>query len=225
MTSLREDVVLIEHSDPGARQARMSTNTYAVLRAGRALLMDTTFSPLVPFIRSLAERGFAPAGLVLSHRHVAAGDVVRALADEFDIPVLLHPRDAQHPQALFAQVPFQDPIGHPLLETFGLEAIHFPGHTSGHIVLYGAEGGGTLFTGDAAMGTTAGQAESGIEYLIRPPVGTSVDDGELRNQWIAFNRPVATVLPYHGNGYVDRPADIRRIMATLTREQRTVGLS
>jgi glyoxylase-like metal-dependent hydrolase (beta-lactamase superfamily II) len=226
MTVLLDDVVLIEHSDPGARQAQLSTNTYAVLRNGRALLIDTNFSPLMPFVRELATRGFTPAALVISHRHVAGtGDAVRALANEFKMPVLMHPWDAGHPQATVTKVPYEDPINHPLLAEFGLEAIHFPGHTSGHIALYSAEKGGLLFTGDAAMGTTADQAGAGIERLIRPPAGLSTDDAELRKQWLSFTRPVATVLPYHGTGYVDRGADIARIMAPLTREQPTTGFA
>ena len=138
MTSLRDDVVLIEHSDPGARQAQLSTNSYAVLRDGRALLLDTNFSMLVPFVRELAARGFTPAALVLSHRHVAGtGDAVRDLANEFKIPVLMHPTDAAHPQAAAARVPYENVMNHPLLAEFGVEAIHFPGHTAGHIALYG----------------------------------------------------------------------------------------
>lgn len=30
---------------------------------------------------------------------------------------------------------------------------------------------------------------------------------QLRKQWLTFNRPVATVLPFHGTGYIDRQAD------------------
>lgn len=226
MTALRDDIVLLEHSDPGARRALLSTNTYAVLRAGRALLIDTSFSFLVPFVEQLAARGFTPAALVISHRHVAGtGDAVRALADQFKMPVLMHPVDAKHPQAMVAHVRYENPIGHPVLANFRLEAVHFPGHTSGHVVLYGAENGGVLFAGDAAMGTTADQADSGIERLIRPPAGLSTDDTELRRQWLSFSRPVATVLPYHGTGYVDKAGNIDSIMAPLTREQPTTGFS
>ena len=224
MTELREDVVLIEHSDPGARHARLSTNAYVVLTPGRALFIDTNLSILAPFMQELAARGFTPAALVISHRHVAGnGDAVRALANQFKMPVLMHPRDATHPQAMVAEVPYENPIGHPVLAEFGLEALHFPGHTSGHIALYGSGKGGLLIAGDAAMGTTAGQAASGVERLVRPPAGLSTDDTQLRQQWLSFSRPVATVLPYHGTGYVDRAADIAGIMAPLTREQPTTG--
>jgi glyoxylase-like metal-dependent hydrolase (beta-lactamase superfamily II) len=199
MCQLNRRVFLLEHSDPGARQVGLSTNTYALVAPGRSLLFDVTFSELTPFVRELHDRGFVPAGLVLSHGHVVGNsNTVRALAREYDIPVFMHPLDAR--QAMIS-VDYENPIGHPLLADFGLEALHFPGHTAGHIVLYGAENGGLLLVGDAAMGPTAGQTEAGVEQLVRPPLGTNVDDEQLRQGWLAFTRPVATVLPYHGTGY------------------------
>jgi glyoxylase-like metal-dependent hydrolase (beta-lactamase superfamily II) len=226
MSTLRENLVLLEHSDPGARRARLSTNAYAVLGPGGALLIDASILTMVPFLHDLAGRGFAPAALVISHRHVAGtGDALRAISDEFKIPVLLHPIDAGHPQASFARVRYEDPVGHPVLASFGLEAILFPGHTSGSIVLYSADNGGMLFTADAAMGPNADQTAAGIERLIRPPAELSTDDRELRRQWLSFSRPVASVLPYHGTGYVDRAADMQQIMAPLRREEPTIGLA
>ncbi|MGH9964056.1 MAG: hypothetical protein ACRD5E_04415 [Nitrososphaeraceae archaeon] len=80
-------------------------------------------------------------------------------------------------------------------------------------MLYSTSNGGLLLTGDSAMGTTADQAKAGLERLVRPPIDTSVDDAELRKQWLAFDRPVVTVLPFQGTGYVDRPAaDLASIM-------------
>jgi hypothetical protein len=91
-------------------------------------------------------------------------------------------------------------VGHPVLREFGFEALLFPGQTAGSIMLYSTNNEGLLLTGDSAMGTTADQAKAGLERLIRPPIETSVDDAELRRQWLAFDRPVATVLPFHGTG-------------------------
>jgi hypothetical protein len=90
MTHLRSDIVLIEYSDPGAEAARISTNTYALLNAGRMLLVDTNVSSLLPFVRKLSEDGFTPAALVISHRHVVGlGDAIGSLEAEFKIPLLL----------------------------------------------------------------------------------------------------------------------------------------
>jgi hypothetical protein len=61
MTHLRPDIILIEHSDPGAEEAHISTNTYALLNEGRMLLMDVNVPTLLPFVRQLSDDGFSPA--------------------------------------------------------------------------------------------------------------------------------------------------------------------
>ena len=80
MTHLRPDIVLIEHSDPRAEAAHISTNTYALLKVERMLLVDMSVTPLLPFVRQLSDDGFSPAALVISHRQVvglgdALGDI------------------------------------------------------------------------------------------------------------------------------------------------------
>jgi len=223
MTHLRRDIVLIEHSDPGAEDVHLSTNTYALLNAGRMLLVDTNVSLLLPFVRQLSDDGFSPAALVITHRHVVAlGDALSDLKTEFKIPLLLHPIDAKHKQAVAAGIPFENPIGHEVLSEFGFEALLFPGQTAGSIMLYSINNGGILLTGDSASGTSADQAKAGLEHLIRPPIDTSVDDAELRRRWLAFDRPVATVLPFHGTGYIDRSAaDLASIMQSLVGSEPT----
>ena len=223
MTHLRPDIVLIEHSDPGAEEVHISTNTYALLNAGRMLLVDTNVSHLLPFVRQLSDDGFSPAALVITHRHVVGlGDALSDIKTEFKIPLLLHPIDAKHKQAVAAGIPFENPIGHRVLSEFAFEALLFPGQTAGSIMLYSTNNGGLLLTGDSASGTSADQAKAGLERLIRPPIDTSVDDAELRKQWLAFDRPVATVLPFHGTGYVDRSAaDLASIMQPLVRSEPT----
>ena len=223
MTRLRPDITLIEYSDAGAEEAHISTNTYALLNAGRMLLLDTNVSSLLPFVRQLSDNGYSPAALVLSHRHVVGlGDAIGDISTEFKIPVLLHPIDARHQQALDSGIQFENPVGHPILGEFGFEALLFPGQTAGSIVLYTTQHGGILLTGDSATGTSANQAKAGLERLVRPPIETSVDDAELREQWLAFNRPVATVLPFHGTGYIDRQAnDLVSIMRPLVRPEPT----
>ncbi|MGH9979170.1 MAG: hypothetical protein ACRD8Z_25555 [Nitrososphaeraceae archaeon] len=53
---------------------------------------------------------------------------------------------------------------------------------------------------------------------------TSVDDAEPQRQWLAFDRPVATVLPFHGTGYIDRLAsELASIMQPLARSEPTCG--
>ena len=223
MTHLRPEIVLIEHSDPGAEDVHLSTNTYALLNAGRMLLVDTNVSHLLPFVRQLSDDGFSPAALVITHRHVVGlGDALSDLKTEFKIPLLLHRIDAKHKQAVATGIPFENPVGHRVLSEFGFEALLFPGQTAGSIMLYSTNNAGLLLTGDSASGTSADQAKDGLERLIRPPIDTSVDDTELRRQWLAFDRPVATVLPFHGTGYFDRSAvDLASIMQPLVRSEPT----
>ena len=208
MIHLGPDIVLIEYSDPGAEEFRLSTNTYALLNSGLMLLVDTNISSLLQFVRQLSDDGFSPSALVITHRHVVGlGDALGTLKSEFKIPLLLHPIDARRQQALNSGLSFENPVGHQALAKFGFEALLFPGQTAGSIMLYSSRKGGVLLTGDSASGTSADQAKAGLERLIRPPIDTSVDDAELRRQWLAFDRPVATVLPFHGTGYVGRSAE------------------
>jgi hypothetical protein len=84
-----------------------------------------------------------------------------------------------------------------------------------------------LLTGDAAMSTTADQADVELERLIRPPIDFNVDDAQLRKQWLAFDferLPISTVLPFHGTGYLDRRKEnIQSIMKPLKRPEPTIG--
>jgi glyoxylase-like metal-dependent hydrolase (beta-lactamase superfamily II) len=131
MMYLRPDIALIEYSDPGAEEVHLSTNTYALLNGGRMLLVDTNISSLLPFVRQLSDDGFSPSALVITHRHVVGlGDALNDLKTEFKIPLLLHPIDARHRQALASGIAFDNPVGHRVLSKFGFEALLFPGQTA-----------------------------------------------------------------------------------------------
>lgn len=133
MTRLRPDIVLIEYSDAWAEEAHLSTNTYALLGASWMLLVDTNVSSLLPFVRQLSDDGYSPA-VVLSHRHVVGlGDAIGDISTEFRIPVLIHPIDAGHQQALASGIQFENPVGHPVIGEFGFEALLFHGRTAGSI--------------------------------------------------------------------------------------------
>lgn len=222
---LLEDLILLEHADPGARRVQMSTNAYVLLAEGKALVVDAAFDYLLPPIREIAREGHPPAGLVLSHRHLAGnGDLFRAFEEEFGVPVFLHPLDAGHEQSRGAGVEFQDPMASPLFGEFGVEVIHFPGQTEGSVMLYRGRDG-LLLTGDSAMGPTRPQAAGGTERLIRTPAFTSVDDGRLRRNWLGFDRPVSHVGPYHGGVYANRAGgEMEGIMRPLKREEPTRGM-
>jgi hypothetical protein len=126
MTRLRPDIVLIEYSDPGAEEIHLSTNTYGLLNAGRMLLVDTNVSSLLSFVRQLFDDWVLPSALMITHRHVVGlGDALNDLKSEFKIPLLLHPIDARHRQALASGIAFENPLGHRVLREFGLRQYYF----------------------------------------------------------------------------------------------------
>ena len=221
---LLDDLALLEHDDPGGRRAEMSTNTSVLLAEGKSLVVDSAFDYLLTQIREIASGGYPPAGLVLSHRHLAEnGNLFRVFAEEFGAPIFLHPLDAGHSQAASA-VEFQDPMQSPLFAEFGVEVIHFPGQTDGSVMLY-RQRDGLVIAGDSAMGTTRPQAAGGMERLIRPPFFTSTDDEQLRRNWLGFERPVSHVVPYHGSVYVGHGGErMAEIMRPLVRQETTRGV-
>ena len=74
---------------------------------------------------------------MISHRHVVDFDYsIQTIATEFEIPVLLHPIDSRHPQALNTDIKFENPIDHPILYEFGIQTLLFPGHKEGHVIFY-----------------------------------------------------------------------------------------
>ena len=108
------------------------------------------------------------------------------------------------------------------LTNSGLRHYYSPARLQVPVILHTTKHGGVLLTADPAMGTTSNQSKAGSERLVRPPIETSVDDTGLREQWLAFDRLVATVLPFHGTGYIDRQAsDIASIMRPLVRPEPT----
>ena len=219
-----ERVALLEHSDPGARQANIATNTYVVVNGnGQALLIDGSFDYLVPPLQALLGEAYHLMGIALTHRHLAEHGAVRQIARTFGVPGFLHSRDAisLHDES---GLKFNDPMHSNVLATFGLEAVFFPGHTEGSVMFYGASDG-VLFTGDAAMGPSRDQSTKGIERLLRPPVSFNTDDVQLRSGWVAFNRSVRHVFPFHGAFYTGCSAEkITRLMHPLQREEPTHGM-
>lgn len=221
---LLDDLILLEHDDPGGREAGMSTNAYVLISDGKSLLMDVSYEHLLLLVRAVAGEGYPPAGLLLSHRHLAGnGDVFGTFEEEFDAPIFLHPLDTEHPQAKSAGVEFRNPMENTLFEEFGAEVMHFPGQTEGSVMLY-RERDGLLLSGDSAMGPTNPQTAGGMERLIRPPLFTSVDDEGLRRNWMRFDRSVVHFGPLHGSVYMNRADRMEEIMHPLVREEPTQGV-
>jgi glyoxylase-like metal-dependent hydrolase (beta-lactamase superfamily II) len=204
--ALDDDLLLL----PGGPAVGGAANGYAILADGRMLLVDAVFRQQLEAVRVLRREGHAPAALVLTHRHAAAqANALRAFHAELRVPVYLHPADALHPHARNKGIPYLDPTGpDDVLAAFGVEAVHFPGHTGGHVLLRWRAHGGVLFTGSAAVVESDGVA--------RPPAAFSHDDEELRRSWAGFHLPAAALCPFHGPPLVDRAADMPRLLAALS---------
>lgn len=87
------------------------------------------------------------------------GDAFEVMAEEFGIPILLHPADAAASESRRAGIEFSDPLQSSVLAGVGLEVFHFPGHTGGSIVLYSGNHGGLLLAGHKRRGRRRAQGE------------------------------------------------------------------
>ncbi len=212
--ALYDDLLLLRGGSFSGERA----NGYAILSGGRMLLVDAVFRQQLDAVRALRGEGIAPAALVLTHRHAAAqANALRAFHAELRVPVYLHPADADHPQARNKGIPFRDPTTpDALLDEFGVSAVHFPGHTDGHVLLRWSAHGGVVFAGNCATG------EGEADGLSRPPAAFSHDDEQLRRGWAGFALQAASLCPFHGAPFVDRAADMPRFLASLAAPRATL---
>lgn len=218
---LTPNLLLLPHDEPFARRNGRSANCYAVVGEEASILIDGGFGDLLPAAAQLRAQGTPPTAIVLTHRHVAAqGDAFAAFVQDYRTTLFLHPLDARHPQARQTGLTFHDPVHNELLRSAGLEVIYFPGHTEGHVMVYLADHGGVLLTGDCAMGPRFDEDARG-RTLVRPPVELTVDDVQLRQGWETFHRSLSTIGPYHGGLYVDQGRQLGPVMAPLRRPEPT----
>lgn len=215
----------IKHSDPGSIKAGMATNTYILTANGKALIIDAAFDYLLETIKEVLRDTLTVAGFFYSHNHVVGNsNFLEGYKNEFNVPFFLHSLDAAAFGIENASF-FENPINHPALTDFNIEVQLFQGHTKGSVIIYQAGNGGLIIAGDAAMGATDGQALEGIERLIRVPTQMSYSDSTIRQNWLAFNLPVAHFASYHGISYYNKKQEMPEIMKLLTREQATMSLN
>ncbi len=213
---LYDDLVLLPQAGATTGSGR-PPNSFAVLFEGYSVLFDAPYNWTLGGIHKLAEEGYPPKVLVLSHRNVAGqGDAYGALRETYGVLILLHPADASHPEAKQAGVEFDDPVTDEVLEEAGLEPIHFPGHTAGSVILYWSAHGGVLLAGDCAVGPGPRQDQEPLR-LERSPGPTEAMTERLAEQWRVFDKPLRTVCPLHGTVYKDRD-DLADIMRPLSEE-------
>ncbi len=199
MQELAHHIYSIALGEIGPEEAVLPIYSYCVLdeQRRRALWIDAPFEPALAAARELATRGIVSAGMLLTHRHIVGLSTAwaRARAQFEGLPFLLHPLDAQHEQA-FRWNPaesFENPLDHPLLRSFQLVCRHFPGHTSGHVLVQHVPTS-VWFVGDSAMTHGPGREPA----LMRPPAPFSMDDDRLRASWCELDENIATIAPFHG---------------------------
>ncbi len=217
-----DDVLLLPQAEATTGPTGRPPNSYAVLFEDRSVLFDAPFRRLLPALQRLADDGYPPAALVVSHRHVVGqGDGFEAIQDAFGCPLFLHPTDARHPSVREAGLDFENPMAHDLLTGAGLETLHVPCHTAGSVMLYTERHGGVVLAGDSAVGPGPKQPE-GARRLERPPTISDDADAQLRALWKDWDRPLSAVLPLHGQTYLqaDLPnEDLRAVMRPLWEEE------
>jgi glyoxylase-like metal-dependent hydrolase (beta-lactamase superfamily II) len=192
--TLFPDLLLLRSDEPSGLAA---ANAYAIVQGERVLLVDAVHRSQLEQARGLVEAGRQIVGMVITHRHVVAqGNVLRALYAKLRIPIYLHPLEAAHRQARAVEIPFHDPCAPgSLVRAFRAEAIHFPGHTAGHVMLLWHAHGGILFCGDCARG--GGDDQPGT-LVARTPALFSEDDALLARSWGAFRHPITGLCPLYG---------------------------
>ena len=215
--TLYDDLIMLPQKGATSGGSGRPPNSFAVLFRDYSVLFDAPYSWTLAGIKELTDRGYPPKVLVLSHRNVAGqGDAYEALQEDYDLPILLHPDDASHPEAKRAGVDFGSPVGNKVLEDSGLEVIPFPGHTTGSVMLYWPRRGGVLLAGDCAVGPGPRQDQE-PPRLERSPGPTEEMSDQLARAWRTFSKPLRTVCPLHGTVYRDRD-DLAQIMRPLSEE-------
>jgi hypothetical protein len=133
----------------------LTANAYMLLIGKQAVAVDATSPFVTPILQSILEREQCSlSALLLTHHHIAAagkpqGRGLKCFRRAFpEVPVLLHPTDAEHEEAKLSGVDYRNPLKSEVLNSLGIKCWEFPGHTRGHVHYYSATYGGALFTGE-----------------------------------------------------------------------------
>lgn len=183
-----QDVVALDRVAPHVTGLRlMFVNLYAISwSTGEWMLVDCGIPHAQARIRSWAEQHFGagarPSGIVLTHGHFDHAGSLKELADDWDVPVYVHPRELPYVTGQQEYPPPDPMVGGGLMALFsklyprGPEDIgcqvrllpedghipgfpewrwlHTPGHTEGHVSLF-RDSDRVLIAGDAFSTTKA----------------------------------------------------------------------
>jgi hydroxyacylglutathione hydrolase len=157
-------------------------------KARRGVLVDPG-DEASRIVRMVRDSGAELEAIWLTHAHIDHIGAVAAVKREWNVPVYLHPADAQlyaagARQAAFYGVDFEqpDPPDRAFMSgdrvragALEFEVLHTPGHSPGHVVLYGNGvmlGGDLLFAGsigrtDLPLASPADMAASLAQVMRR----------------------------------------------------------
>ncbi|WGK64504.1 MBL fold metallo-hydrolase [Croceiramulus getboli] len=198
-------------------------NTYALRHLNRKdlILIDAIRPENKPAIDQFLDQGYQVRGILLTH-----GDLIKqAYADLHHIseelgnaPIFMHPLDAGEYGDLITDITEPNFV----LEDFGIESYHYPGHTPGSVILYSERNEGMLFAGDSAVGSPYDQDDY---YFERPPIENDETDFGLAQNWKRFVKPFKHFLPLHGKPQfgLSEPQQ-KDIILNLTKDQKTESL-
>lgn len=174
--------------------------SYAILRNGKMLLIDAVHRVTKKAVEKWLETHQA-SGLILTQRDLiiqsfASLEEVSDWLD--DIPIFIHPQDAGSNRA-------RNPMeANGILGDFDISIIHAPGYSPGSIMIYDHLKGGTLFTGNAAIGKPLEDEQASFTRpLIQLNKDEKVKDEMLRNVWKKFDKPLRNICPLHGMPALD----------------------
>ena len=180
------------------RRRIVFVNVFFVGTAQRWVLVDAGVGGCSTLIRTIATRLFGPAtrphAIILTHAHFDHVGALPALAEEWDVPVFVHPLELPYVTGKSPYAPPDPTVGGGLMALMspmyprgpinlrtrvevlpddgsvpGLPEwtwIHTPGHTAGHVSLF-SEAGRVLIAGDAVVTT---KQESLLGALLQPEV-------------------------------------------------------
>ena len=164
-------------------------NCYLVAdKAGQAVIIDPGYEPR-RILKAVKDLSLEVKSIFLTHGHFDHIGAVKALAQELDCPVYIHPKEATLPPYLTQGLLYStdEYVSGDVISVGALSfrVIETPGHTNGSVCLLC---GDCLFTGDTLFAGSCGRTDLGGSMLdmLASLKGLAALEGNYR------------VLPGHG---------------------------